>query len=217
MNAENIVAHTSVGMSEGDRKYLIEHAAVRRYPRGRYLFNQGDDPTSLFVVLEGEVEIFVENYQARTIIAREPSGKLVGELEILGGCQYRLGSAVTLTDSTLGVIRKSVFEQCIRNRPELGAGLAHHLAVANGEMMTRLSTLPLDAYGRLRSCLNSRLARETSGCLVVPGLWTQQQLAELIGCARETVGKILGELMRGGWIRHDRQQVTILRPLPEDF
>ena len=83
-------------------------------------------------------------------------------------------------------------------------------------MMTRLSSLPLDAYGRLRSCLD-RLARETNGCVVVQGLWTQQQLAELTGCRRETVQKILCELSKGGWIRCDRRQITILRPLPEEF
>jgi CRP-like cAMP-binding protein len=92
----------------------------------------------------------------------------------------------------------------------------HHLAVAFGEMMMRLSTLPLDAYGRLRSCLVS-LARDTNGCLVLQGLWTQQQLADLAGCRRETVGKILCELSRGGWIRCDRRRITVLRELPEEF
>ena len=82
--------------------------------------------------------------------------------------------------------------------------------------MTRLSTLPLDAYGRLRYYLIS-LARETDGCVVVQGLWTPQQLADLAGCRRETVQKILCELTRGGWIRCDRRRITILRELPENF
>lgn len=205
-------------LAEEHRNLLLQHATVRRYRRGQCLFHQSDEPTSLFLVLEGEVEIFivVENGQAfRTIIDRKESGALFGELELLGG-QDRVASAVTLSDATLGVIRKYVFQQCLQARPELFAAIVEHLAVAFGEMITRLSTLPLDAYGRLRFCLNS-LARETNGCVVVKGLWTQQQLAELTGCCRETVQKILCELTNGGWIRCDRRQITILRPLPEEF
>ena len=202
-------------LSEGDRKFLLEDAAVRHYGRGHHLFNQGDDATCLFVVLEGEVEMFVVNGEARTIIDRRESGALCGELELLGG-QYRIASAVTLGASKLGIIRKCAFEQCIRARPDVLAAIVHHLAVALGEMMMRLSTLPLDAYGRLRFCLGT-LAGETSGFAVVQGLWTQQQLAELAGCRRETVGKILCELKKGQWIEFERQRITIPRPLPEDF
>jgi CRP-like cAMP-binding protein len=204
-------------LAEGDRNFLLEHAAVRRYRRGDHLFHQGDEATCLFVVLEGEVEIFtlIESDQARTIIDRKESGALFGELELLAG-QDRIASAVTLSDATLGVIRRCAFEQCIRARPELLAVFTHQLAEAFGEIITRLSTLPLDAYGRLRYYLTS-LARENKGSVVVQGLWTQQQLAELAGCRRETVGNILCELTKGGWIRCDRRQITILRPLPEEF
>jgi CRP-like cAMP-binding protein len=206
---------TVMMLSESDRSFLLEHAAVRRYRRGHLLFDQGDDATCLFVVLAGEVEIFVENCQGRTVIARKKVGELFGELELLGG-QDRAASAVTVKESLLGVIRKCAFEQCISARPELLAAILRHLAVAIGEMMMRLSTLSLDAYGRLRFCLR-RLAREIDGVAVVEGSWTQQQLAELTGCRRETVAKILSELKRGQWIRSDKNQITILRPLPEDF
>ena len=205
-----------MALAESDRNFLLEHAVVRRYRRGHHLFHQGDEATCLFIVLEGEVEVFIDDGQAaRTIIDRKESGALFGELELLGG-QDRIASALTLSDATLGVIRKCVFQQCLEARPALFAALLHHLCVEFGEMMTRLSTLPLDAYGRLRYYL-TRLARETNGSMVVQGLWTQQQLAELAGCRRETVQKILCELSKGGWIRCDRRQITILRPLPEEF
>jgi hypothetical protein len=90
--------------------------------------------------------------------------------------------------------------------------IVYYPSVAFGEAMTRLYF----AYGRLRCCL-TRLARQTRGCLVVQGLWTQPQLAELAGCCRETAGKIVCELTRGGRIGFDRRRITFLRPLREDF
>jgi CRP-like cAMP-binding protein len=202
-------------LSESDRNFLLERAVVRPYERGHYLFNQGDDVTCLFVVLEGEVEIFVQNCQSRTVIQRKQSHALVGELEWLSG-QDRIASAVTVTDSLHGVIRKRAFEQRIEARPELLAPVSHYLAVTVGEMMMRLSTLPLDAYGRLRSCLNT-LARETNGSAVVQGSWTQQQLADLLGCCRETVCNIICALKKGQWIEYENRRIKILRPLPAHF
>jgi CRP/FNR family cyclic AMP-dependent transcriptional regulator len=204
-----------MSLSEANRQSLLQHASVRRYRRGYPLFEQGDEATCLFLVLAGEVEIFVENCHGRTVIARKETGELFGELELLGR-QHRTASAVTVQDTLLGVITKRAFEQCIGTRPELLTAILSHLALAIGEMTLRLSTLPLNAYGRLRFCL-SRLAHETEGYTVVEGSWTQQQLAELTGCRRETVAKILSELKRGQWIRSDKRRITILRPLPEDF
>jgi hypothetical protein len=82
--------------------------------------------------------------------------------------QYRIASAVTLADATLGVTCNGVPQQCPEARSELLADIAHRLCAAFGGMMTRLSTLPLDAYGRLRSCLNDR-AREINSCVAVQG------------------------------------------------
>jgi CRP/FNR family transcriptional regulator, cyclic AMP receptor protein len=204
-----------MALSEGDRHFLLEHAAVRRHRRGQLLFEQGDEATCLYILLAGEVEIFVESCHGRTVIARREIGDLCGELELLGG-RDRTASAVTVRDSLLGVISKRAFEKCISARPELLVTMLRDLAVAVGEMTLRLSTLSLDAYGRLRFCL-IRLARKTGGVAVVEGSWTQQQLAELAGCRRETVAKIISELKRGRWISSEKQQITILRPLPEDF
>jgi CRP/FNR family transcriptional regulator, cyclic AMP receptor protein len=197
---------------ESDRNFLLERAVVRPYERGHYLFNQGDHVICLFAVLEGEVEIFVQNCQARTVIQRKESNALVGEVEWLSK-QDRIASAVTVTDSLRGVIRKRAFEQCLETRPELFAPVSHYLAVTVGEMMMRLSTLPLDAYGRLRSCLNS-LARQTNGSTVVQGSWTHQQLADLVGCRRETMSRFICALKKGQWIEYESQRIKILRPLP---
>jgi CRP-like cAMP-binding protein len=164
---------------------------------------------------DGRVEIFVENCHGRTVIARKQMGELLGEIELLAG-QDRTASAVVVRDSLLGVIRKCAFEKCLSAKPELLTAVLSHMALAICEMTMRLSTLSLDAYGRLRFCL-SRLARETDGLAVVEGSWTQQQLAELAGCRRETVAKIFSELKRGQWIHSNKQTITILRPLPENF
>src|SRR6516165_3745757 len=204
-----------VMLSEDDRGFLLQHAAFRRYPRGHLLFKRGDDGSCLFVVVKGEVEIFMEEAHGRTVIARKYVGDLFGDFALLAN-RGRTASAVTNCASVLGVIRKSAFEQCISARPQLATAIMCNLVETIDELNLRLSTLPLDAYHRLRFCLDG-LARKTDRNAVVEGSWTQQQLSEFVGCSRETVAKIIAALKRGQWIRCNRKQIMILRPLPEAF
>jgi CRP-like cAMP-binding protein len=206
---------TVMKLSEDDRRFLLENATVRRYPRGHFLFKQGDNGDRLFVVIAGEVEIFVEDCNRRTVIARTGTGDLVGDVALLSG-QGQTASAVTVRGSLLGIISKCAFEQCVSARPELLTAILRDLAATIGELTLRLSTLPLDAYGRLRFCLE-RLAHEADRVAVIEGPWTQQQLSELVGCSRETVARIMSALKRGRWIRCNKKHITILRPLPEVF
>jgi CRP/FNR family transcriptional regulator, cyclic AMP receptor protein len=202
-------------LSEEDRRFLLSQAAVRRYRRGHPIFSKGDDATCLFFVLAGEIEIFIVNGCGRTVISRTEVGELFGGLELLSG-QQRTASAVAIRDSLLGVIYQGGLERAMTARPELLTAIIRDLAATVAEITMRLSTLSLDAYGRLRFCLNC-LARNAGDIAVVEGCWTHQQLAEFAGCSRETVSKIISELKRGQWITSDKKRITILRPLPEDF
>lgn len=200
-------------VSDEDRRFFLESGKLRRYRHGHLLYKQGDDSTCLFLILEGEVEIFVEYGNHRTLVARMGTGDLLGYLALLSG-QDQTVCAVTTRNTLLVIISRSAFEQRMNTRPELLLSILHDLATTIGELTLRLSTLPLGAYGRLRFCLE-KLACETD--YVIEGSWTQQKLAELAGCRRETVAKVMSALRRGQWIRCNNKLITILRPLPEVF
>ena len=55
------------------------------------------------------------------------------------------------------------------------------------------------------------------GKLVIEGHWTQQHIAQLAGCARETVTKIMKDLSRGDWISCERNRIVIRKPLPSQY
>jgi len=201
-------------LEESERALLLERAVLRRYLRGRTLFEQGEEGHTLFLVVEGEVEIFVGEGPGRTLINRELAGDVFGELSLLAD-RPRTASARTVSDSLLGVVSRVTFRECHASNPALQDAMRRNLIRMVDQATMRLSTVHLSAYGRLRACLCSHVAADGVGAL--PGIWTQQSLAEWTGCTRETVAKIIGELRHGGWIRNDRGRVTILRPLPPSF
>jgi len=40
--------------------------------------------------------------------------------------------------------------------------------------------------------------------------WTHESIADLLGCARQTVTKTLNEFARAGWIRVERKRVFVI-------
>jgi CRP-like cAMP-binding protein len=200
-----------MSLRQAEWDVLLRQATVRRYPRAQLLFERNDDGHCAFLVTEGEVEIFLGDGAERTLISRKHTGDLFGELSVLFD-RPRMASARTVSDTVLAIISRANFRACHAESAALQEAIRRHLVSLLDETTLRLFTMHHSVYGRLRVCL---CTLGESGQL--PGVWTQQRLAEWAGCTRETVGKILGELGRGGWIRCERGRITILKPLPFYF
>jgi CRP/FNR family transcriptional regulator, cyclic AMP receptor protein len=200
-----------VTLHRAEWEMLLRRATMRKYPRGQLLFERHDEGHCAFLVTEGEVEIFLGDGARRTMISRKYDGDLFGELSVLFD-RPRMASACTVCRTELATISRAAFRACHAESTALQEAIREHLVILLEEATLRLSTVHHGAYGRLRVCL---CTFDEGGQL--PGQWTQQRLADWAGCTRETVGKILGELTRGGWIRCERGRITILKPLPPSF
>jgi CRP/FNR family cyclic AMP-dependent transcriptional regulator len=193
---------------------LLPYATQRYFRRSQILFERGDDGHNVFLVVNGQVEIFVDDW-GRALIARKQPGEVFGELALLGD-GTRVASAITVEDSCLGVVSRPDFGRCLEAHPELRQALLRSQINLIGQLTMRVSTAQLDAYSRLRFSL-LELARVGDDGLEIPGPLTQRDLAAHAGCTRETAAKIMTALKRGGWLRCEPDRLVILKPLPESF
>ena len=46
---------------------------------------------------------------------------------------------------------------------------------------------------------------------------THQLMADMIGCSREMVSRMMSDLLRGGYIRVEGQHLIIVKKLPADY
>jgi CRP/FNR family cyclic AMP-dependent transcriptional regulator len=201
--------------TDDEIQYLQAHATVKHYKKNHHVFEKGDDGDCFFLILKGQVEVYVEQQVARTLICRLGPGECFGEISLLTG-GTRTASVMTTEDSQFAVIRRSVFSDCLHKRPSLWLTMVGKLIHMVNDLTEKLSMFALDAYGRIRFYLY-RLAQDVDGELVIEGHWTQQHLAELSGCRRETVAKILSALERGGWLQREKRQIRLLKRLPDRF
>ena len=62
--------------------------------------------------------------------------------------------------------------------------------------------------------LLNTLAHEVGGKFVVPEKLTQQDIADRVGASRDMIGKLMKDLISGGYLAVEDRTITILKKLP---
>jgi CRP-like cAMP-binding protein len=175
----------------------------RRFRRNEVIFHQGDPGDSLHIVDDGSVKITLPSPEGEeAIIATLRQGGFFGELALLDGAP-RSATAVALEPTTTLALPRDAFMELLDQdqglRDALLAGLAHELRRLTGHVEELHF---LDLAGRLAMRL-SRLARDadpTSDEVRLDWPYTQSDLASMIGGTRQSVNKLLSELVAEGLV-----------------
>ena len=186
---------------------------VRTFPRNTVLINEGDVGDSLYIVVSGRVKIFASNEAGREfVIDFFGPGEYVGEMSLDGA--RRSASVMTVEPTTCVVVNRAHFREFILAHPDFAMHLIerliHRVRVTTGN----LKSLALsDVYGRLVRLLNA-LAQPVDGKEVVPEKLTQQEIADRVGASRDMIGKLMKDLIAGGYLAVEDRTITILKKLP---
>jgi CRP/FNR family transcriptional regulator, cyclic AMP receptor protein len=186
---------------------------VRSFPRNTVLINEGDLGDALYVILSGRVKVFSSNEAGREfVIDFHKAGEYVGEMTLDG--EPRSASVMTVESTTCAVVNRTQFRDFILAHPDFAMHLIerliHRVRVTTGN----LKSLALsDVYGRMVRLLNA-LAKDVGGRQVVPEKLTQQEIADRVGASRDMIGKLLKDLVAGGYLGVEERTISILKKLP---
>jgi CRP/FNR family transcriptional regulator, cyclic AMP receptor protein len=192
---------------------IAETGVVRAFPRNTVLINEGDVGDSLYVVLSGRVKVYSSNESGREfVIDFHGPGEYVGEMSLDGA--PRSASVMTVEPTTCAVVNRAQFRDFVLAHPDFAMHLIerliHRVRVTTGN----LKSLALsDVYGRLVRLL-SALVQEVDGKSVVPERLTQQEIADRVGASRDMIGKLMKDLVAGGYLAVEDRTITILKKLP---
>lgn len=175
---------------------------------------EGEVGDCLYVLLAGQVRIFVDDDDTRRfVIGRFGPGTLFGEGSLDGG--LRTASVQALTACTCSVVPYAVLRDRMESDGRFGVALVMELIRRGRHTVRRMKGLALDsAYQRLRELLTNELP---AGVGRLAGEWSQQELADRIGCSRDMVTRMLKELAKGGYVITGRRQLELRKPLPRDW
>jgi CRP-like cAMP-binding protein len=186
---------------------------VRRFRRNEVIFHQGDPGNALHVVTDGAVKIVLPSPEGEeAIIATMRRGDFFGELALLDGAPHSATATAVEPTETLALPRAAFLELLEQDgglRMALLTGLTAELRRLTGHVEELHF---LDLAGRLAMRL-VRLARadapssQTDVRLDWP--YTQSDLASMIGGTRQSVNRLLSELVDDGLLRIESDSLVI--------
>ena len=109
-------------MLQFDLSQLYDHHEL--YPAGRTLFNAGDPGDAMYILLEGEVNIYLDDH----LIDELKAGTVFGEMALVDA-QPRSAGAVTHTDCKLIRIDEKRFAELASLHPQFGLDVMRVMSI----------------------------------------------------------------------------------------
>jgi CRP/FNR family transcriptional regulator, cyclic AMP receptor protein len=202
------------GLDDAERSALEACLHVRSYPGRVTIINEGDLSHSLYLVLEGSVKVYVSDEDGREVVlCTQGPGEYFGEVALVDDAP-RSASVITLAHTRLAILAREDLLRCMRDHPGIALAMIQGLAGRVRRLTDQVRSLALhDVYGRLTELLTV-LAEDRDGQLVIEPRLTHQELANRIGASREMVTRILGDLVRGGYLQIEGQRMILAGRLP---
>ena len=204
-------------LGESDLDTLAGVARQITAERGELIVSQGSAGEGLYIVARGQIRVYLSDETGKEIIlGLEGPGAIFGEIAVLDR-QPRSASVAAMERTELLVIEGREFRQLLEVHTGLSLGVIAALAGMIRKLTDATQGLALQsAYRRLVARLYER-AVEEDGQTVIPERLTHQLLADMIGCSREMVSRIMSDLAKGGYLRTEDKRWIIERKLPADY
>jgi len=183
-------------LSDEELERLIPMLAERSFRPRQVLFQAGDPPERVYLLLKGRVKIYQVAENGKEIILDVVGkGGVVGDMAIVEDNE-RIACAAAIDDTVAVSISWEDFSHLLQQSPKLGFAMMELMARRlAGMQRTFMNIVSKPVSARLADTL---LNRQEEGAVFL-GL-THQELAQTIGTSRETVTALLSRFSALGAI-----------------
>lgn len=204
-------------LDESERKALRAIARSRDYAAGTLLFSQGAPPDHVLIILDGWVKVTAGRADGHEVMlaVRGPSDT-IGESGWLNG-RPRSANVKALNRVRTLVVPAEQFDSFLNTHPHAAQVLARVMVGRMDDADRRMTSQVGTSGARLLAMLLLELAERygvsgANGEITLPLPLTQQELATMIGRARETVARALTVWRRDGIVDTGRTRIVIVDP-----
>lgn len=204
-------------LEESERAALRAIARSREYAAGALLFSQGAPPDHVLVILDGWVKVTAGRADGHEIVlaVRGPSDT-IGESGWLNG-RPRSANVRALNRVRALAVPAEQFATFLNTHSHAAQVLAREMVGRMDDADRRMTSQVGTSGPRLLATLLLDLAErygvpEANGAITLPLPLTQQELATMIGRARETVARALTVWRREGIVITRRMRIVIVAP-----
>jgi CRP-like cAMP-binding protein len=189
-------------------------AEIRTYPPGVTVLRQGTSAGGVYNVRSGALRLLHLAPSGRTVaVGLVANGGLVGLPEVITGSAYPF-TAETVERSTLEYAPRREFVPFLLNHPQVAVEVLIWFGQEFQQLQWSLCEMATRPELRTRLLKQMRQLGETCGCSTADGieldpLVTGQALADILGCSRQWVSKLLGDFEHQGLIKRRARRITV--------
>jgi CRP-like cAMP-binding protein len=192
-------------LGPADLTALATTLQIQTVPRDTVVFTSGQQPSGVWIVREGQVELSVGSGRRRLVVHVLRPGDVDGDIPLLLDMQLPY-TARALSDAVCLFLSRSDFEQLLATRHTIARRWLSSVAQRLAASQTRI-------LGLLGHSLTEQVARllldeAVDGRVPLP----QRTLAAMLGVQRPSLNKILKELERDELIAVRYAAIDILDP-----
>jgi CRP-like cAMP-binding protein len=201
-------------LPSADLELLISHKTEQVYKKGEIIFRENSYPSGIFYITEGKAKKYKVDREGREqIIYVANTGELIGYHAILAEDRFP-DSAAALEESTIAFIPKEDFLEVLHQSTIL---TNHLLKTLSHEFAVLANSLTLFAQKSVRERLALQLIvlREKYKVNFQDGMAVEinmgrNDLASLVGTARENVVRVLTEFKEEGILETQGRKIIVL-------
>lgn len=188
-------------------------AQMRSYAPRSNILNAGDEPCSLFYIIEGSVSVLIREGKREMVLAYLNPGDFFGEMCLFPELNTRSAIVRSRTPVLVAEMDLANFRGFAARHPDIMFTIAGQIAMRLRDTSRRLRDLAfLDVAGRIAHVLldlsSKPDAMETGGGRAIRT--SRQELARMVGCSREMAGRVLKRLEEDGVIACKGRVIVVL-------
>lgn len=197
------------GMTATQVQDLERIARIQEVKKRHPLYLPGDSSHNVYLLTQGRIILtrIGAGGNVVTLEILEP-GDVFGEIEALEGAP-RDTAAEALDHAVVGVFSWENFRQYLAKHPNIGLKLTHMIGWRLRRTHSRIEGLVCRNVAERLAHLLFELSQSEESREVLATL-THQEMANLIGCTRETVSNTLSRFRNQGLIRGNGRAATIV-------
>ncbi len=198
---------------------FLTHCHYRRYPAKSTVICPGDRCETLYLIIKGSMSVLIDDDTGRElIITYLKSGEFFGEMGLFdreGPKQTRSAWVIAKTECEVAEVSYERFRELAKQDPEL-------LYAVIKQMAERLRNTTRKAFDLTFLDITHRVARTLFDLCTQPGAMThpdgiqvkitRQEIARIISCSREMVGRVLKNLENQGLVQVKGKTMVVFNP-----
>lgn len=194
-------------------EWFLSHCHIHKYPAKSTLIHAGEDSDTLYYIVKGSVAVLIKDEEGKEmILSYLNQGDFIGELGLFEEQAERTAWVRAKQACEIAEISYKKFKQLIQVNPEILMKLAAQMAYRLQSTSQKVGNLAfLDVAGRIAQTL-LHLAKQPDAMTHPDGMQikiTRQEIGQIVGCSRETVGRILKMLEEQNLIQAHGKTIVV--------